>query len=124
MAYLATQNVPGYLPMDDDPPTFDTARGAWHYLREELERGELAYEPERADDPDGPQKLTATALELERQAEGDRVGTVYGPSGLGDDAPIYDLGLAYSVTVVEPERCACGTCGGPLCYRSGGGGDY
>lgn len=36
--YVATINVPGYLPMDDDPPVFDSAREAWQYLVGEVDR--------------------------------------------------------------------------------------
>lgn len=103
--YVATINVPGYLPQDDDPPVFDTAQEAWAYLADERERGE-----------DGSELLdaTATLVELNRVAmearwtngaptdlgvNPDGTGTVYG------DTPGYDgnhdLGLAYSVTLAE-----------------------
>jgi hypothetical protein len=36
--YIATLNTPGYLPQNDDPPVFDTAREAWQYLVSEVER--------------------------------------------------------------------------------------
>lgn len=36
--FTAGSNTPGYLPTDDDPPTFDTAREAWQYLVGEVER--------------------------------------------------------------------------------------
>lgn len=40
MGFLATVNVPGYLPEDNDPPVFDTPQEAWQYLADERERGE------------------------------------------------------------------------------------
>jgi hypothetical protein len=33
--FVATVNVPGYLPQEDEPAVFDTAREAWAYLRDE-----------------------------------------------------------------------------------------
>jgi len=38
--FVATVHVPGYMPMDDDPPVFDTASEAWAYLATERERDE------------------------------------------------------------------------------------
>jgi hypothetical protein len=105
MKFVATINVPGYLP-ESDPVEFDTAREAWQYLLDELERGELRWQPDDLADPDGPASATKTALELERQVEAAhaRPGTVYGPSWLPtepDEDTSTDLGLAYSVDVAE-----------------------
>jgi hypothetical protein len=111
MKVLATINVPGYLPMDDDPPTFDTAREAWDYLADARRDGEdAAFDASgaAADPDDGG--YSSTVNTLERLAEGnfdpffgandDGTGYVYG------DTPGYDgehdLGLAYSVSIVEP----------------------
>jgi hypothetical protein len=103
--FVATVNIPGYLPMDDDPPVFDTARDAWAYLADERRRGE--------DDTDGPE-CTDTVSALDYIASGehqhgnpledwptavDGTGTVYG-STPGSDSP-HDLGLAYGVTSFE-----------------------
>ena len=98
---------PGYLPMDDDPPVFDTAREAWEYLREELGAGmnDDAWQPDDPNDPEGPHSLTPLALALEAWAEGrghvQETGTVYG------DTPGYagshDLGLTYSVDYAEED---------------------
>ena len=115
--YLATINVPGYLPMDDDPPTFDTPQEAWAYLAEERKRAE--------DDVDYPSESPLAyeysegwgALSNWGEEGWDYVanGSVadYGlaPDGTGSialDTPgregeEHDLGLVYSVTVVEPE---------------------
>lgn len=103
--YVATISTPGYLPQDDEPPTFDTAREAWEYLADERERGEDSAELLDA---------TATLVGLNRIAMGSRwqngtptefglnpdgTGTVYG------DTPGYDgqhdLGKAYTVSVAE-----------------------
>jgi hypothetical protein len=97
--YVATVNVPGYLPMDDDPPVFGTAREAWAYLADERKRDDDAWVPDNADDPDGPASLDETTLALEAaERDGMREGTIYGPTPGYDGA--HDLGLAYSVTYV------------------------
>jgi hypothetical protein len=98
--YVATTNVPGYLPMDDEPATFEDAREAWAYLAEERQRDEDNVEG------DG---YSATHNTMESLGNGtlnpndagldfDYTGTVYGdtPGYDGD----HDLGLAYCVTEV------------------------
>lgn len=103
--YVATINVPGYLPMDDDPPTFETAQEAWRYLWDE--RNEAignVYDGEA--DPDGDpwsedsclDELSKRAAEEWMVADFERVGTVYGSTPGG---AMHDLGLAYCVTVAE-----------------------
>ena len=94
--YVATINVPGYLPMDDDPPTFETADQAWLYLAQ--------YRRNDEDETETPlTPYSDTVAELEGQALGPgavtRTGTVYGdtPGYDGD----HDLGLAYSVSIAE-----------------------
>jgi hypothetical protein len=99
MTYVAIVNTPGYLPMDDEPPTFDTAREAWEYLAEERMRADEAWEPDDENDPDGPQSIDDTQAKLEEMARLDRAGTVYAPTpGYDGD---HDLGLAYSVEYVH-----------------------
>jgi hypothetical protein len=88
MTYVATINVPGYLPMDDDPPEFDTAREAWEWLAQERQAAE-----EDADIPE----WSETQSTLRLFADGSPgTGVVYGttPGYDGD----HDLGLVYSVT--------------------------
>lgn len=81
--YVATINVPGYLPMDDDPPEFDTVREAWDWLLEEHERGGEGFDV--APDP-------MIVAEFEAMTG---TGTLYTPTpGYDGD---HDLGLAYSV---------------------------
>ena len=106
--YVATVNVPGYLPMNDDPPVFDTAQEAWTYL--------VGVRMDDEDnDPDTPEysqtvdilRYIASGEPLHRSpftdhsTNADGTGTVYG------DTPGYDgrhdLGLAYSVSVAEGE---------------------
>lgn len=102
--FVAIVNIPGYLPMDDEPPVFDTAQEAWAFLADERRRGE--------DDTEG-EEYTNTVAALDYIASGEHVhgnphegwptnadgtGTVYG-STPGSDSP-HDLGLAYSVTAV------------------------
>jgi hypothetical protein len=36
--FHANTHQPGYLPMSDDLPTFDTAESAWSYIESELQR--------------------------------------------------------------------------------------
>jgi hypothetical protein len=92
--YVATVNTPGYLPEDDEPAVFETARDAWEYLAEEVERdAEMDPRPRNYDraahmiqaciaDPDGP--LTGIWAH--------------------DDADPHDLGLVYSVDHYLPEE--------------------
>lgn len=106
MKYAATQNVPGYLPWDDDgPPVFDTAQEAWLYLADERRMQEdNAYDADPDNTmPDG-QAYSDTVQQLDAKAAASqdrdfRTGTVYG-STPGDYGP-YDLGIAYSVTEAE-----------------------
>lgn len=113
--YLATVNVPGYLPMDDDdPPAFDTPAEAWWYLYNERCQEEWDAPCDLCDDT-MTHGLTGdcdddseTGRELAKMARWagsgmvcgfEAVGTVYGPTpGYRGD---HDLGLAYSVTLVE-----------------------
>jgi len=37
-AFTVLENTPGYMPENDDPPTFDTQDEAWAYLVEEVGR--------------------------------------------------------------------------------------
>lgn len=100
--YVATINVPGYLPMDDEPPTFETTAAAWGYLADERKRDDAAWIPDDPEDPEGPASLDECTLTLEAyERDGHGEGTVYGntPGYDGD----HDLGLAYSVSAVEPE---------------------
>lgn len=112
--YVATINVPGYLPMDDDPPTFETAAEAWWYLYHERCQAELDAPCDLCDDTmsHGPcgdcDDDSETARELSKRArwassglvcDFEAVGSVHGPTpGYRGD---HDLGLAYSVTELE-----------------------
>lgn len=100
--YLATVNVPGYLPMDDEPPVFDSPAEAWRYLLEERMRHEDdTYDADPTPEDPG---YSDTVEELDRRvrwAESglvchfEAVGTVIGDTPGGR---MYDLGLAYTVT--------------------------
>lgn len=99
--YVATINVPGYMPMDDDPPTFETPKEAWEYLLEERKRSE----DDLATGDDESYSDAVKTLEAWTVAPqggfpfADWTGTVYGdtPGYDGD----HDLGLHYSVSLVE-----------------------
>lgn len=102
--YLATINVPGYMPMDDDPPTFDTAREAWAYLSDERIRDE-----DMDEDATGYSSIVNTmeslgngALSFEEHdlcgVASDGTGTIW---GLSCPEKMHDLGLNYTVSIVE-----------------------
>ena len=88
--YVATINVPGYLPMDDDPPVFDEIRQAWDWLADERNRSW------NDDDDDQGPDYDPVMGEMGGMVD---IGTVYGstPGYDGD----HDLGLAYSVSIVD-----------------------
>lgn len=91
--YVATVNVPGYLPENDDPPTFDSPREAWQYLVGEVDRWWDSFPEDEA----GACIEAHTAMHNLDQSQ---TGTVYvaaTPGYWGD----HDLGLAYSVSEVE-----------------------
>jgi hypothetical protein len=104
--YLATVNIPGYLPMDDDPPMFDSPREAWAYLADERRRDE---DHDDTADEYSDTVRTLDYLASDEHQDGnpledtptdiDGTGTVYGDTP-GSDSP-HDLGLAYSVTALE-----------------------
>jgi hypothetical protein len=95
--YVASVNTPGYLPMDDDPPMFATAREAWEYLAGERDRS-FDHAETDPDSEDIWHWMVATAQD---PGESD-TGTVYGDTPGYDGA--HDLGLAYSVTFVPADE--------------------
>lgn len=102
--YVATINVPGYLPMDDDPPVFDTAAEAWQYLMDERERA--INEAAHIDDIGTSFGDDQTWLVMRGHRDAGYTGSVYGfnPSlsaSFDEFEENHDLGLAYSVTEVE-----------------------
>lgn len=126
--YVATINVPGYLPMDDDPPTFDTPRQAWEWLADERRDAEdsAVFASEAEGNPGGYSETVNTleslgngTLGFEEVGDGDGTGSVGGLTP-GYDG-IHDLGLFYSVSEVEP--CDEGEhrieMGGTECTRCG-----
>jgi hypothetical protein len=100
MNYLATINTPGYLPMDDDPPIFETARAAWEYLRDERERAE-----DCADMSGGYSDGYAVLVELAADANVGP-GAVYLTTPGRDPEDVHDLGEAYCVTETNEEMAA------------------
>lgn len=101
--FLATINVPGYLPMDDDPPVFDTPTEAWEYLAAERR----CEEDEGPNFFDGPGPYSETVDRLDAWASAG-----HGPDFFIGDTPGYDhsdpahdhdLGLVYTVTEVDDE---------------------
>lgn len=94
MGYMATRNVPGYMPMDDDPPIFESAREAWQHHVEEVERDWDDY----PDDENGACIEAHTTLHNIDQS---REGAFHAPTP-GYEGE-HDLGVAYSVTYVEED---------------------
>ena len=91
MPYLATINVPGYLPTDDDPPVFDTVREAWGYLAETFHQAQ-----EEADPTD---RLSRVAGDFATMWNHEVTGSVYTPTPGYDGS--HDLGLVYTVREVD-----------------------
>jgi len=100
MSYVATINVPGYLP-EGEPAEFDTAAEAWAYLEGERECRESEVTN------DSTFVASECLSELRRIAEAaqwaqpvsDGTGTVYGNTPGYDGT--HDLGLAYCVSIAE-----------------------
>lgn len=114
--FLATINVPGYLPMDDEPPVFDTAQEAWEYLANQRVEGEEDFAEEdlfgesRYSDTCETLCVLSTAqhwnhpdahgVQMWLASNGigpDGTGVIYGATPGGS---LHDLGLAYAVTAV------------------------
>jgi hypothetical protein len=88
--YVATINIPGYLPMADEPTVFETIKAAWEWLIEERNRSWNEDDDEQGPDYDG------TMANMDNMVD---CGSVHGstPGYEGD----HDLGLAYSVNVYQ-----------------------
>lgn len=98
--YVAYVNVPGYLPMADEPFSAETPETCWEWLAAERRR-DLDHAAPDHPDPDeaadqGEADMMDKMAEGEYPAEwhGQRTGTMWAhtPGGL-----IHDLGLAYTV---------------------------
>ncbi len=110
--YVATVNIPGYLPMDDNPPAFANPSDAWDYLRAERERDEDNSDCdrpeciERYEYSDTWQTLLYIAIGghihgdpyEDTPTNPDGTGVVYGDTPCMHSSR--DLGLAYCVSVV------------------------
>lgn len=100
--FIATVNVPGYLPQSDDTPWFETEREAWEYLAD-LRRDS---EDDSADENFEGYSATLNQLECLQRGEWEQqfswsegTGTVQGPTpGYDGD---HDLGLNYTVSEAE-----------------------
>lgn len=105
--YVATINVPGYLPMDDEPPTFETAQAAWEYLADERDRSwdDVFAASDLDTDDDTLTELRRRASDKWLVCDFERVGTVYGGTPGYDGS--HDLGLAYSVTETDDRAGHC-----------------
>jgi len=86
-SFVVIENTPGYMPDDDDPPTFDDYADAVLYLNERAaEYEDLA--AEYADDPDGPRYRVEYGI-----ASGDNLAAVI----VWDDSKMYDLGRVIQI---------------------------
>ena len=94
MPYVATINIPGDLPMDDEPPVFETAREAWQYLVGEVDR---SWDNFPEDESGGCVDAHSQMHNIDQNQE----GTVYAATpGVESE---HDLGLAYCVTWTDEE---------------------
>lgn len=114
MPYVATINTPGYLPTDDEPAAFETPAEAWWYLYHERVNDERDNVCDLCNDTmtHGPNGDCDDDSETGRELAGharwaksglvanfEAVGAVHGPTpGYRGN---HDLGLTYSVTLVE-----------------------
>lgn len=102
--YVATINVPGHLPTDEQPAVFDTPGEAWAHLRDERRRAEDDAHEGSNDEP-----YSDTFYTLKRYARwasneptwSGAIDTVHGGTP-GNDSP-HDLGRSYSVDVYGDE---------------------
>ena len=102
MPYLPTVNTPGYQPMDEDPPVFETAAEAWTYLAED--RAEALSALENVSPDLRTHALWSAASDARRRDDGDPAScgsliAAHTPGYEGD----HDLGIAYTVTLIEGE---------------------
>jgi hypothetical protein len=81
MTFVVIENTPGYLPVDDDPATFEDYADAVAYLNERA--------AEYADDPDGNYRVEYGI------ASGDNLAAVI----VHDDDKIHDLGIVIQVLI-------------------------
>jgi hypothetical protein len=79
MPFVVIENTPGYLPDDDDPPTFEEYSDAVEYLN--------ARAAEYADDPDGNYRVEYGI------ASGDNLSAVI----VWDDDKSHDLGRVIQI---------------------------
>lgn len=89
-------NVPGHLPMAEEPSVFDEAGDAWEYLARERERDlDSAESPDYVDSGEADFMRKISDGERPEGVSDDGVGVVYAatPGYHGG----HDLGLAYSV---------------------------
>jgi len=112
IVYVATINVPGYLP-EGDPLYSHSLAECWGFLRDERQRDEDS--ADYGDSDTGEYSETVRTLDYIASGEhqhgnpnedtptnADGTGTIYGDSP-GMDSP-HDLGLAYSVSVTSDVR--------------------
>jgi hypothetical protein len=85
--FVVIENTPGYLPDDDDPPTFEDYGDAVAYLNERA--------AEYADDPDGNYRV-----EYGCASSGNYAAVV-----VWDDDRAHDLGRYIAVERVEDGGC-------------------
>lgn len=98
MPYVATINVPGYLPTDDDPPMFETAEEAWSYLADEHVHAEDEAEPAAEEAGTYVLRDVGPFFDAHGNHRTDE-GTAYLPTPGRHNDP-HDLGLAYCVTYI------------------------
>lgn len=96
--FLATVNVPGFLPDNIDPPTFDTAREAWEYLAGERRNAEDSASEFLGEFP-GYSALVNTLESASNGTQADFANA--GLDEIDGTGSVVGSGMAYSVTKVE-----------------------
>lgn len=112
MVYTARIYTPGYQPMDDDPPAFESAKSAWEYLADEREREENGIPDDTTEEYSATwHALRAVVAALDAQSADEIRASGIADSGTGaiyGDTPGYDgnhdLGQVYSVTLTPREE--------------------
>lgn len=99
--YVAYVNVPGYLPMADEPMSAEEPEACWEWLagerRRDLDAAPSGLQAEQADQGEMDMMDMMGDGEYPADWHGSRTGTVWAATPGGSD---HDLGLAYTVREV------------------------
>lgn len=103
--YVAYVNVPGYLPMADEPMSAETPEECWSWLaderRRDLEGADSPFWAKRADQGEADMMDKMSEGEYPAEWGAERTGTIGAATPRGSE---HDLGLNYTVRAV-PHTC-------------------